>query len=428
MREPSPYQGMYDRTGIACLGQVRNIDSESRRLRVNTIGMPGGDDLDLHNVRILHGMWHAEGDEEVALPRVNTYGVIMFIGSEAFWMGACPLDMSSGEKQRTNQVDIDPGDKLIKTIAGNRIIVRSGGTIEIQAAQSCRTFWIPSQNLINSVCQNFELETAGGHLKWRMDKKSLDTNLQLKVWNSVSTTDNGVTMDIGTIPPSNEEVSNDTIKPYAVGDLIFDFKQGTLDDKLKFAKRSLRMSIKKDGSLFFDIGPSKFTLTVDAITGDVNFETKGSVKGLVKKDVELSVEGAVTATVKKDITLNAEANVIAHIKNDMTATIDGKASVSAKGDISVNTDSNANLTAKGNVVASAGGDASVTAAGKATISGTGGTSIGSTSSDTSVSGTAIDLGDGGLPVARMLDQAIGIDSDGGTVVSTIEDGSPKVTA
>jgi hypothetical protein len=422
MREKSPYEGTYDRTGMVCLADVKAVNNQARSLTVKT-----RDDLHLYNVRVIHGMWHPGGDEQVSLPRVGTTGVVIFLGSEPYWIGASPIDMADGELQRANLEKIDAGDWIIKTIGKNKIIVRSAGTIEIQSTDMCRTFWIPSQNLINSVCQNFELETSGGSLKWRVDNKTEETNLRLKAWNSL-TPDNGITLDIGTIPEINKEESSENIKPFDVSDLVLDFKQGTLDENLEFTPRSLRMSIKKDGSFYFDIGPGKFSLTVAAETGDVQFETKGNVTGLVKKDVNLTVEGKVTATVKKDMTLNADASVIANVKKDLTATVTGKASLNAKGGASIQTDGNAEVTAKGNITATASGDATVSANGKATLNGKGGTDVGSGAAPTNVNGAVVNLGGGGLPVARLSDQAIGIGNDSGPVVSMFISGSPKVTS
>ena len=427
MREKSAYEGYLDRTGMACLGWVKDVDAKARVIRVKTIGMPGTDDLDLYNVRVLHGMWHPDGDEEVTLPRLKTYGVILFIGTEAFWIGAIPLLMANGEKQRKNQVTLNAGDKVIKTVAGNRIIVRTGGTIEIQSTQLCRTFWIPSQNLINSVCQNFELETSGGHMKWRLDQKEETTNLQLKVWNGLAP-DNAVIVDVGTIPDINNEDSKENIKPYTASDLVFDFRQGGLDDNHNLKPRSMRVSVKKDGSMYFDIGPEKFTLTVDAATGDVNFETKGTITGLIKKDLNTTIEGQVTALVKKDVTATIEGSVSATIKKDLTATVTGKATVTAKGGVDILTDGSATITSKGSATIKATGEAKMSSSAKATVMGDAGTDVGSGGSPTQVQGSMVALGGGGLSVARIGDMVISIGNLGMPAIGTIMSGSPKVTS
>lgn len=426
MREQSPYEGTFDRTGLVCLGLVTSVDNLARRLRVKTMGLRGTDDLDLHNVRVL-GTWHVGGDEEIYLPRTGSYGVVIFLGTEAFWLGSAPLDMTSGDGKRANQVELNPGDKIIKTVANNRLVLRTGGTIELQSTELCRTFWIPSSNLISTVCQNFELETSGGYLKWTLDKKEETTNLKLKAWNSLSP-DNGITLDVGTVPETaNEEAGS--IPGFEAGDLIFDFKQGSLKkEDLTFEKRSLRMSLKKDGSMFFDIGPDKFTMKIDGATGDMTFETKGSVKGLVKKDVNLTVEGAVTATVKKDISLISEGAVTATIKKDLTANIEGKANLTAKGGANITTDGDAKITAKGSANIDATGSVKVTSKADVTIEGTAGTKVGGASSPTDVLGMIVNLAGGGVPVARIGDMVVAVGNLGVPIIGSISTGSPKVTS
>lgn len=423
------YEGYLDRTGLACLGRVVSTEPKSRTIRVKTIGMAsqGLDDLDLYNVRVLHGQWHLEGDEEVSMPRKNSYGVVIFIGPEPIWLGAIPLDMTTGQAQRANQVVINEGDKIIKTVAGNRIIFRTGGTIEIQSTEQCRTFWLPSENLINSVCQNFELETSGGYLKWKLNKEEETTNLNMKVWNSLNP-DNGVELNVGTIiPPETDEPTTD-IAAYAEADLVFDFKQGTLStEDLSFTKRSLRMSIKKDGSIFLDIGPNKFTMTVNAETGDVTFETKGSVKGTVKKDVNLDVEGSVTAKIKKDLTMNVDGSMKATVKGSTDITSTGPAKITTKATADIDATGPVSIKSKATVDIDGIGPVTVKSAALVTLLGTGGMVAGGPGGPTAIDGAVVALGGGGPPVARIGDTAVGANA-GGPLVATIITGSPKVTS
>lgn len=425
MFDQSPFEGKFDRTGKVCLGRVTNVDSQSRILRVKTIGMGSVDDLDLHDVHVLHGLWHAEGDESVTLPRRGAMGVVLFLGSESIWIGSIPSLMAAGAGQRTNLESLNEGDIAYKTKFGNKVILRTGGTIEIQSTRLCKTFWIPSENLISNVCQNFEVETSGGFLKWNLDKENANaTKLSLKAWNSL-TPDNAVTLDIGTITENNNEEVDGDIQPFANGDLILDFKQGSLAESLDIEKRSFRMSLKKDGSMYLDIGPSKFTMKIDAATGDVQFETKGSVKGKVVKDLALTVDGSVTATVKKDITINAEASVVANVKKDLTANVKGKATIAADGVATVSSKADVTVDAKGAANILAGGDVSVTAKGSAKVDAA--TVDITAKTMVNVKGNIVNLGGGGLPVARVGDTAIGTNG-GGPMIATIMKGSPKVTS
>lgn len=95
------------------------------------------------------------------------------------------------------------------------------------------------------------------------------------------------------------------------------------------------------------------------------------------------------------------------------------------GELSI--DSDVNLSG-GSVNLNAQSELSVTSDGEATFSGDGGTNIGSGSAPTSVDGVVVELGGGGLPVARVTDQAIGIGVFGVPVMSNIVTGSPTVTS
>jgi hypothetical protein len=74
------------------------------------------------------------------------------------------------------------------------------------------------------------------------------------------------------------------------------------------------------------------------------------------------------------------------------------------------------------------GDATIKSDAKVTVEGTGGTDLGSAASVTNVNGQIVNLAGGGVPVARVGDQAIGVGNAGAPVVSFIVSGSPLVTS
>lgn len=430
--EKSPYEGSFNRTGLACIGRITSVDAEGRMLRVKTF--QGVDDLDLYNVKILHGLWSSQGDEVVEMPRIGTMGIVLFVGPDPYWLGCVPSSLANGGGMPSTIMSLQEGDINSKTIYGNRVTLRRGGIIEVQSTDVCSTMWTPTQNLIDTICQNYVIQTSNGRLEWRLDKENDNTsNLKITAWNNLSP-DNAVVLDIGTVSDDNNEDSSANIKPYDAADLIFDFRQGEYSLKDGMTKRTMRVSVKNDGSFFFDVGPGKFSLTVDASTGDVNFETQGKVTGKVVSDVELSVDGAVTANVKKDVTLNADAAVTATIKDKLTATVtgdvsistDGAANVSAKGDVSVTAKGAANITASGDATVSASGSATVKGSGSVTVQGS---DVNVTASGAvSVKGSMVKLGAGAKPVACTGDQVLGIGNLGAPVIGSIGPGQVTVTA
>lgn len=74
------------------------------------------------------------------------------------------------------------------------------------------------------------------------------------------------------------------------------------------------------------------------------------------------------------------------------------------------------------------GDVEIKSDAKAKLEGTGGTDVGSSAAPTNVNGQIVNLAGGGVPVARVGDQAIGVGNAGAPVVSYIVSGSPLVTS
>ena len=189
--EKSIYEGGgHQRTGLACIGRVVSVDADTRTCRVKTLGMPGStDDLDLQNVKLMQGLWHPEGDEDVAIPRIGCYAIVIFITGEPLVIGYYRLSNTREKGARSSDISLTSGDRILSTVGGNRLVLRSGGTVQLESTEGCRTFWIPSRNLINSVCQNYELETDGGHLFWTNTGTTREdgdpTRYDLLVWDAL---------------------------------------------------------------------------------------------------------------------------------------------------------------------------------------------------------------------------------------------------
>jgi len=183
--------GGHERTGQLCIGRVVSVDADTRTCRVKTVGVPGiTDDLDLQNVKCMQAMWHPEGDEDVAIPRIGSYAVVSFIAGEAIVLGYYRLSSTLEKGSRSSDESLTAGDRLLRTVAGNFLMLRSGGTVQIESTKGCRTYWIPSRNLINSVCQNYELETDGGHISWTnvgtTPEDGDPTNYDFTAWDALS--------------------------------------------------------------------------------------------------------------------------------------------------------------------------------------------------------------------------------------------------
>jgi hypothetical protein len=94
--------------------------------------------------------------------------VICFVGPE--------LDENDKKKngvdrsQRGNRPDMNPGDLYLGTVDGNEVFVRRGGVIDIKCTDVCRRLYIPVNNVIKDFCQNYQLETMAGKLKFSVQR------------------------------------------------------------------------------------------------------------------------------------------------------------------------------------------------------------------------------------------------------------------
>lgn len=135
-------------------------------------------------------------------------------------------------------------------------------------------------------------------------------------------------------------------------------------------------------------------------------EIKTIVKNLVesiKGEVTREIKGQVSEMFKAEVKRTYGAKVSETYKNDLVQDIQGGLTTKSKKDLMLE------------------------ANGKGTFKGKGGTDVGSAAGPTNVLGSQVNLGGGGLPVAKVGSQVIGVGNLGAPVVSNIVDGSATVT-
>lgn len=318
--ERSPYEGVLDDrlSGNTCLGKIVSVNPNERTCRVKTIGQKGRTDtLDLLNVKWLSlssSTGEDEDDDFTIIPRVGQYGVITFINSEPYIMGFYrPTTTYLDEKDRAsaqtniNSDDLSAGDRVIKTIAGNRVILRSGGTVEIESNKLCRTYWIPSRRIMNSVCGTYELEVDGGFMHWTRDTETGKTTLRYFIYDAANPTA-ALDLQFGTTESANKFIVA---------------KLGSLNpDTLAIEKTSFDLGVEKDGTTSLTIGEgSKTSLKISGTTGNIELKTEGEVD-LKAKKVQLNgkVSGVTTG--------NSHQNVI-----DLITGVPVRASTTVFGDV-----------------------------------------------------------------------------------------------
>ena len=157
--------------GIA-FGRVVKVFAKERYCQVQTFNGSGNmSDNVLDRVQWLSMDSNPEGDESTSIPRKNSLGLIFFVGGEAFLFGFFkPLKKGGVAAQGNEPVNLMEGDKLISTVAGNRLTVKSNGLIEIFSTESLKSVRFPTESKLLEICRRYDLRTDGGSHLWESDE------------------------------------------------------------------------------------------------------------------------------------------------------------------------------------------------------------------------------------------------------------------
>jgi phage gp45-like len=111
-----------------------------------------------------------EGDESTSIPRKNSIGLVFYVDGEPFIFGFFkPLSRNAATVTGDEPAKLIEGDKVISTVAGNKITVKSNGAIEIVSSDTLRRTMIPKGSAIFDLCRRYQLRTDGGTIDWGSD-------------------------------------------------------------------------------------------------------------------------------------------------------------------------------------------------------------------------------------------------------------------
>jgi len=79
---------------------------------------------------------------------------------------AALMDTAGTHATGREDLDMHPGDQYMGGAGGNRIIVRRGGIIEVRGSPLAQRLYLPIENIIRDIFQNYEMLGVGGHAKW----------------------------------------------------------------------------------------------------------------------------------------------------------------------------------------------------------------------------------------------------------------------
>lgn len=300
MREPSILESknttrMQQHSGIA-FGRITAVDTVKRLCAVNTFAGEGPmADSNIPACQWINGDATPEGDESGSIPSKGSLGLVFYVQGQPFIFGFWRPTKEDGSANTGPDLEpLNQNDRIMKTAAGNKIIVYRNGIIEIFASDTCYRYYFPDQGLINELCQNYEFRTDGGTIDWHSDD---DGNTRfVKEYRDDINRANIVLEERGTV--DGTVISRTTITVGSDLDLsqaVYTRTIQTDGTTQTFVRKpgaagGYKSTISPDGTTVVDIADGTTQLTI-APDGTVNLTTKG--KATIKADkIDLDGGGA----------------------------------------------------------------------------------------------------------------------------------------
>lgn len=284
-------------------GRIVSVDVTNHLCAVSTfMGSGQMDDNFIPACQWINGDTHPDGDESGTIPRPGSYGLVFYVDGEpfifGFWRPLNDTGSAAGNSEPLNQ-----GDRILKTIGGNLIILRAHGEIQIQATYTCRTIYFPDSNIINTLCRNYEFACDGGSINWHNYDANNDTYFIQEFRDNIART-NVVIEERGLIEDGSPIISRTTIGA-GTSDNFADspvYQQiiqntGEIDTFINPpGGNGYHANITPDGTGTFEFGFG-VTITIGS-DGQIDIKTTGPVN--VQAGGEVNVQAGGAATIQAD--------------------------------------------------------------------------------------------------------------------------------
>lgn len=285
------------------LGRITRVFPEERLCEVKTfMGTGSTDDNHIPKCQWLALDSHPDGDESSVIPRVGSFGLVFYINTEPFIFGMfAPLTGEGSAQVGETKEELNEGDRVFTTRGGNKIILRAHGEIQIESTGTCRTIYFPDQNLINTLCRNYEFRTDGGVIDWKKSPEGNSTFFFQEFRDNINRS-NIILEERGSFSNDENLILRSRIGPGIPGDIGDDVWQ-----------RSIFNTGQEDKS----VGGGAYSKTINP-DGSINLNIAG------KTNVSITSDGATTLDVGPGncvLTVNPDGSV--DLKSNATVTVDG---------------------------------------------------------------------------------------------------------
>lgn len=223
-----------------------------------------------------------------------------------FVLGWAPVKrQDNGKDMSSNKMPLNPGDIYLGTRDENFLILRRGGVLQIGGGPLSQRVFLPLNNTIKDLCENYSMQTIAGDLNWTVERNETTT-----------TGDRPTSLTI-----SARMLANDK-NPIAVLRVGNHSGSGVQSPISQDADIALSLSIKASGDAGAEV---KIKAVVDK-TGKIFLQALDDVYTKTSKGYTLEAGGNVTITSSKSVSISASESM--NLTSSKITTLSGQEGVS----------------------------------------------------------------------------------------------------
>ncbi len=206
------------------------------------------------------------------------------------------------------------GDIIMRGRDGNFVVLHRGGVLQVGASQVAQRIYIPLQNIITDISQNYEHHNSGGSIGWGISSSSTDDNPETQFHQTFRLFANDekadVRMAVGKVRQPVLEPAGDegSLNPYNEA-------VNTDDDEVAYD---------------FTIAPGGFDAGTGAPEASAQSGTKLKLVFSKNGGGFLRAEGTVAIRIKKKLILDIDQDANIGVKGAVRFNVDGKIELRSK--------------------------------------------------------------------------------------------------
>ena len=237
------------------------------------------------------------GEGMYGMPDVGALVWICFPsdGDFPFVLGfSAPSDTGTGSF-KANRKKLEMGDQVIMGRPGNMVYVQKNGIVEIASTPLARRLYIPVDNLIRDIAQNYKMNVVGGNWQWLTAKDSDDPSGKVPIKFLLGVKEFAddkralVTLEMAHgVTPDDSELLSDTGEIKSDVDLTAPAVRFSVYEQGEHIKKVAVVEFEKNGAVKYTtegdyIINSQGDIKLTSLTGkmELNATTEMVIKGLV---------------------------------------------------------------------------------------------------------------------------------------------------